>query len=312
MKILLFVLFVVLVISLGIGYFLFRFALERDFRFHLTFKSNDDKEKEDQLAMNLTYFGDGELRKAFDELCEEWEIVSDDGLKLKGCFLRNAGHRYIICCHGYFGSHKEMITTAMRFHDWGYSVLCPDARAHGDSEGKYRGMGYLERKDVAKWMEKIREYDEDLSLALYGRSMGGATVLMSMCHFHPDYLKCVIEDCGYYSVHEEFAYFLRHDFHLPSFLIMPMASLICKIKAHYFLGETNVLKKLEDSAVPCLFIHGNADTFVPYRFVNEMYGIYGEKDIFVVEDAGHAMAMVKDPEEYFAKIEAFVNRHISG
>lgn len=36
------------------------------------------------------------------------------------------------------------------FHQQGYNVLLPDARAHGQSQGKYIGYGWPERYDVRK------------------------------------------------------------------------------------------------------------------------------------------------------------------
>lgn len=39
---------------------------------------------------------------------------------------------------------------AIHFADKGYSVLMPDARAHGESEGNLIGMGWPERFDILK------------------------------------------------------------------------------------------------------------------------------------------------------------------
>lgn len=44
---------------------------------------------------------------------------------------------------------------AAMFHQMGYNVLMPDARAHGQSQGKYIGYGWPEKYDVRKWVRKL-------------------------------------------------------------------------------------------------------------------------------------------------------------
>ena len=59
-------------------------------------------------------------------------------------------------------------------------MLHPDARAHGESEGKYIGFGCLDRKDALKWIDWVIEHcGADVEILLHGISMGGATVLMA-------------------------------------------------------------------------------------------------------------------------------------
>ena len=61
----------------------------------------------------------------------------------------------------------------------GYSVLLPDLRASGKSEGKYIGMGWLDRADIKRWVEYINNNYPNKKIILYGVSMGAATVMMS-------------------------------------------------------------------------------------------------------------------------------------
>lgn len=46
--------------------------------------------------------------------------------------------------------------------------------AHGNSEGQYIGMGWLDRKDMLKWIDYVISLDKNAQIALYGESMGGA------------------------------------------------------------------------------------------------------------------------------------------
>ena len=311
LRVLCIILVLLIIVCFGIGTFLFFFALKRDFKFHMNFEKNTDEGKGDQKAFAL-FYGSEQMKEEFKQLSEEYEIESDDHLKLKAWLLRNDSHKYMILCHGYTGRHQEMCFNALQYYRKGYNCLTPDARAHGLSEGVYRGMGYLERKDIKKWIDFIIEMDPDAQIVLYGRSMGGATVLMSMCYYHPDNLKCVVEDCGYGSVFDEFAGVIKHDFKLPVFPIMNFASMICKLIGKYSLEETSIYEDLKKNEVPCLFIHGDADTFVPYSFMEKMYDLdAGEKQKLVVHKAAHAMSEIVEPEVYEKTMDGFINKYIS-
>ena len=118
--------------------------------------------------------------------CMEATIISYDGLRLKGWYYPCEGSsRAAILVHGYTGSHDNMLTLAMQYHSWGYSVLLPDNRAHGESEGKYIGRGWLDRKDLLAWMDWILSMVPDASIVMQGVSMGAAATMMAAGENHP-------------------------------------------------------------------------------------------------------------------------------
>lgn len=59
-------------------------------------------------------------------------------------------------------------------------MLLVDARAHGQSEGKFIGFGCKDRYDALKWIDwMIKKAGNGIRIVLMGNSMGGATVLMA-------------------------------------------------------------------------------------------------------------------------------------
>lgn len=58
--------------------------------------------------------------------------------------------RYAVLCHGYQNNATGMASYGKHLFDLGYTVLLPDARGHGESEGDYIGMGWPERRDVVR------------------------------------------------------------------------------------------------------------------------------------------------------------------
>lgn len=59
-----------------------------------------------------------------------------------------------VLLHGFCNNKDIMAPYAAMFHQLGYNVLIPDARAHGQSQGKYIGYGWPEKYDVRKWVKK--------------------------------------------------------------------------------------------------------------------------------------------------------------
>lgn len=299
---------IVLVVAVLAGWFFFRFALEKDFALGVKFKIPEDGE------YHKSYFPDENEAKFFYDNAYKKEVVCKDRLKLVGYLLKaKDSHKYIIMCHGFLGSHKEMIKNALYLNKKGFNCLLVDARAHGDSQGRYRGMGYLERIDMLYWIDMIMKQDKDCKIALYGRSMGATTVMFTACEeTMPENVKCVVEDCGYGSVDDEFKYQITRKYHLPSFPIVIMASELCKSYAKYSFEEANLFRIIDKNPYPTLFIHGDQDDFVPYENLDMLYDrATCEKEKYVVEGAGHCFAFIKDPEKYYDTMLGFINRHMS-
>lgn len=200
-------------------------------------------------------------------------IRSFDKLNLKGYEYMNepSSHKWAIVVHGYSGRASEMTKYVRSFYEQGYNVIAPDLRGHGNSEGDYVGMGWHDRKDVLIWIQQILKKDPNAEIALFGVSMGGATVMMTSGEDLPSNVKVIIEDCGYSTVIDEFTYQLKDLFHLPKFPVMNAANTVTKLRAGYNLEEASAVKQVAKSKTPMLFIHGDADTFVPFEMLDEVY-----------------------------------------
>ena len=243
----------------------------------------------------------------------EQRRVPGEVIRLHGVQFPREGNKYAILFHGYTGAAWQMAPYAKIFYDMGYSVLTPDARAHGESEGDYIGMGWLERPDVLSWIDSITGTDPDAEIVLMGVSMGGATVMMAAGEDLPGNVKCIVEDCGYSSVWDEFRLQLKNVFGLPAFPLLDAASLVCRIRAGYSFKEASSVTQLQKATVPMLFIHGDADTFVPFSMLDEVYEACAsaEKEKLVVHDAAHGAAADTDPELYWNTVFTFVGKYIS-
>lgn len=261
-----------------------------------------------------------ELKKEYTWLKQvkklNWQIKSEDNLKLKAIYVpaESKTNKTIFVAHGFMGKKEEMVRFIHFYHDKGYNVLAPDARAHGQSQGDYIGYGWLERKDNLQWLDKVIKYQgTDSKITLFGVSMGGATVMMLSGEKKlPSQVKAIIEDCGYTSVADELTYQLKQMYKLPKIPIIPIASLISKVKAGYSFYEASSIKQLNHNKLPVLFIHGSDDKFVPTEMIYQNYAATrGPKEIFIVHGAKHATSFTKDKVEYEKKVTHFLKQYFN-
>lgn len=253
---------------------------------------------------------------------EEWlskaeketaSITSEDGLKLVAdkYYGDRDSHKWALLIHGYGGNRSGMQNIGAYYLEQGYNLLMPDMRAHGESEGTFIGMGWLDRLDVLQWLNLIVSEDEEAEIVLHGVSMGGATVMMVSGEQLPSQVKAIVEDCGYTSVWDIFSDELDALFHLPSFPLLDLCNLVGRIRAGYDFKEASALEQVQKSTTPMLFIHGSEDNFVHTDMVYELYeAAQCEKELLVVEGAGHGESYNLDPELYFETVFGFLENYI--
>ncbi len=284
-----------------VGNYLFHFALDPQAGGMLSTENVDDLKLEGDSAW-------------FAENSQDRWLTSHDGLKLHALYLpREDSHKYAVICHGYGSTPQFGGRYAAEFYKMGYHVLAPAARAHERSEGAYASMGWLERRDIVAWVDTLVEQDPQAEIVLFGVSMGGATVMMTAgeADLSPC-VKCVVEDCGYSSVWDEFAGQLKEMFGLPTFPVLDAASLVTQVRAGWSFREASAVEQLKKAKLPMLFIHGEEDTFVPYAMLDVVYGACAspEKEKLSVPGAGHGEASWEDPEGYWTAVERFVEKYI--
>ncbi len=247
---------------------------------------------------------------------EDMYITSEDGLKLHAHLKKNpdAKGKYAIICHGGSGNATTMTSWTKELYNMGFSVLCPNARAHGKSEGNVRGMGYLERRDNILWIKEIIKKDPTAQILLFGVSVGGATVLFTSGETDmPENVKAVVSDCAFTTVYEEYGNVIRRYVpFLPNFPVVDSASVVCEIRGGYSFRDASCIEAVKRSITPTLFIHGSEDTRIPVSMLESLYvNAQCPKQKLVIDGAGHADAHKKDPELYWDTVNKFTNNYFT-
>lgn len=246
---------------------------------------------------------------------EIWGFTSFDKLKLKAHFypaLTEDSHLYAICVHGYQGAYTDVMAYCLHYLENGYNVLLPHLRGHGMSEGNYAGFGYHDHYDLCGFIDLIREKDPQAKIVLHGHSMGAATVMMTAGEQLPSCVICAIEDAGYTDAEEQLLYNMKQKSKLPASLILNMTDLMVQAKYHYSIKDCTPIESVTHASVPIFFVHGDADTLVPYSMLQPLYdACVSEKEILTIPGARHVNSVLDDPETYWQRIDAFIARFMN-
>lgn len=249
-----------------------------------------------------------------DRESEEVEIESFDGLRLRGRYLAHPEAKgTVLLFHGF---HSDGCTdfsgVFASYYAMGYSLLQVFQRAHGESEGRFICYGVKERFDCQRWAEyACRRFGPGHPLLLGGVSMGASTVLMASALPLPPTVRGIVADCGFTSAWEELSYLLRRR-HVPAAgAVLRLADLLARLFAGFSFRECSTVEAMAANRLPILFLHGEADTFVPARFTQACFdACRGEKELLLVPGATHGVSYLKDRPRCQAALERFLRTYM--
>ncbi|MCI5990940.1 MAG: alpha/beta hydrolase [Candidatus Cryptobacteroides sp.] len=250
----------------------------------------------------------GHLRDTF--------VVSPAGERQHAYYLAcdDACGKTAVLVHGYKDSAIKFFYFGRMYNrDLHYNVLMPDLHAHGLSDGNDIQMGWKDADEVLNWIKVAEEIFRDdnyrTAMIVHGVSMGAATTMNVSGKDLPEYVNAFVEDCGYTSVWDEFSMQLKEMFGLPAFPLMHSTSLLCNMKYGWNFKEASPLISVSRCTRPMLFIHGDADDFVPFSMMQPLYDAKPEpKEFWVAPGSAHANAYRDHPEEYTAVVRQFLDK----
>lgn len=242
-------------------------------------------------------------------------IISPEGVRLHAIYATAATptDKTAVIVHGYTDNAVRMLMIGYLYNnDLGYNILLPDLRDNGESEGAAIQMGWKDRLDVLRWMNIANDiFGKNTQMVVHGISMGAATTMMVSGEPQQSFVKCFVEDCGYTSVWDEFSFQLKAMFGLPEFPLMYTTSWLCRAKYGWNFREASSVEQVKKCNLPMLFIHGDADTYVPTRMVYPLYEAKSEpKELWIVPGATHAMSYRDHPQKYTERVRKFVEKYI--
>lgn len=241
---------------------------------------------------------------------KEAVVTSYDGLRLFGkCYIASSDAPWLIMLHGYRSGAERDFCGGLKFGiDSGFNVLLVDQRAHGKSEGKCLTFGIKERYDCLTWINYvISRAGGSCKIALYGMSMGAATVLMAAGSGLPKNVACIVADCGYTAPKAIIKKVIR-EMHYPVFPTYALVRLGGMLFGGFDIEEYSAVQAMEKCDIPVLFIHGDDDRFVPCDMgrENHRHCRAEGKKLLIVPNAGHGMSYMSDKRAYLGTVSEFL------
>ncbi len=269
------------------------------------------KDHEKHMADPDLVLTEGWIREILDLPYESVGITSRDGLKLAGRYYSfSESAPVVIMIHGYKGDGPadfRGIFQAVR--SLGYNILLVSQRSHSESEGRTIALSLRERFDCLDWARFAAEkFGPERDLALFGASMGAATVLASSELDLPESVKCIAADCGFTSSKAIVIKIMR-ELKLP--FLYPLVWLGAFLFGGIRITPKGAVDAVKKNTRPLLFIHGEKDAFVPCDMSREMYkAAAGEKRLVTFENATHLHSYIFNPEAYTKELSDFFGKYL--
>ncbi len=249
-----------------------------------------------------------------DQEPQDLWMKSKDGLNLHAYYLpaKKDPKNLVILHHGYTSQGINMAIFAKFYHEQlNADVLVLDMRAHGQSEGRYLGFGWLEKEDTRQWITFMHDtFNLSLPIILHGLSMGGSTVLDLAANACPDQVSIVISDSAFSDLTGQFKRQFKAIFHFPTFPLLPLGDVWCRLILGFSFKTASPNQSAAKITNPTLIIHGLKDMFVPYPMSSEIYSrLNCPKKLIQYENAHHALNYPLNQKDYEAQVLRFITEN---
>jgi len=244
-------------------------------------------------------------------------LTAPDRADLRGWLIRppmNNGS-VVMLLHGMGDNRGGVIGYAQLLLSAGYSVLMPDARAHGESGGALATYGLLERLDIHQWVNWLEDQMHPSCVFGFGESMGAAQLLQSIA---VEGRFCAVAVESPFSDFREIAYDrMGQPFHVGPWLgetllrpVVEIAFLRAERKYGLRMQQVSPEQALTESRTPLLLIHGSDDHNIPPRHSERiLHARPNNTEIWRVAGADHCGAISAAPGEFALRLVRFYAAH---
>ena len=238
----------------------------------------------------------------------DYTVYSYDGYMLHAQLLKNpkSTGRYVIISHGYNDNRFGALKYACLYLSLGFNCIIYDLRGHGLNERTFCTYSLRESRDLDAMIFDAHERFHDLKqLGIHGESLGASTSI-TVLRYQPE-IDFVVADCGFSDITPILKAVLKRS-HI-SGLLFPIVRICARLRYGYDFNRMRPITRLRKNEIPVLFIHGEADNFIPSSHsvaMNDANPAYSE--LLIVPGAKHAQSVFADNELYRQRVEAFIKK----
>jgi uncharacterized protein len=246
----------------------------------------------------------------------ESSITTPDHVTLRAWLMvpPQSNNDAVILLHGLGDNRLGMTGYAQILLAHGYTVLLPDARAHGISGGEVATYGLIERNDIHQWVDFLETQTHPHCIFGFGESMGAAQLLQSL-DTHPNF--CAVAAESPFANFRGIAYDrMGQPFHLGPWLGRTLLRPIIEVaflRARWKYGLNMQTISPEDSVasanIPVLLIHGRIDSNIPVRHSRAIHAHAPDTQLWEVPLADHCGAISTAPKEFERRLLAWFGPH---
>lgn len=236
-------------------------------------------------------------------------ITVKDGTTLRAWSMRpaNDNGNAVLLLHGLGDNRTGTSGYAELLLKHGFSVLMPDARAHGASGGNLATFGLLESDDISRWVDWLQQNDDPRCIFGLGASMGAAQLMQALptetrfCAVVADSSYASFREIGYDRVGQRFntGPWLGRTILRP---IVEFAFLYGRLKYKLNFEQVSPEDAIVRAKVPIFLIHGKLDSNIPVRHSELIVARNPGIAFWGVPNADHCGAMSTAPEEFRDKV----------
>jgi pimeloyl-ACP methyl ester carboxylesterase len=236
---------------------------------------------------------------------EDVSITTPDSITLRAWTIlpHSSNANAVILLHGVGDNRLGMTGYAQLLLSQGFTVLLPDARAHGASGGQLATYGLLERNDIHQWFNFLAARDHLHCIYALGESMGAAELLQSLS-VEPRF--CAVAAESSFSTFRQIAYDrMGQPFHLGPWFgrtlfrpVVEFAFLYVRWRYHLDMQQVSPEDAVAATTVPVFLIHGQIDSNIPPRHSRRILARNPKAVLWEVPNADHCGAISAAPQEF--------------
>ncbi len=234
------------------------------------------------------------------------QVSTTDGLQLRGWILypEVPPKGKVLLLHGISSCKEYMLPIACHFVRAGFAVVSFDARAQGESEGRYCTYGAKEVEDIRCILDAVSQNDPAAEFwAVVGHSLGGAIAVQALARekrFH-----CGIIVGAFASLPEIVAHYCQRYYHLPFRRVSDLFLWLAGKRAGFDPFAIVPERAARSIQQPVMVIHGEADEDIPVEHGWRIYQALPSphKVWYGIPGGGHfALESVAGPEYFIRQI----------
>ncbi len=244
--------------------------------------------------------------------------IAGSAVTLRAWSIRptNSNGNAVILLHGLADNRVGMTGYAELLLRRGFSVLLPDARAHGTSGGYLATFGLLESTDIHRWLDWLEQNDRPECIFGLGESMGAALLLQSL---RSETRFCaVVAESSFASLREIGYDRVGQFFHTGPWLgrtllrpIVEFAFVYARWRYKLDFEQVSPENAVAGTKVPVFLIHGQIDSNIPVRHSRLIAARNRAVLLWEVPNADHCGAIGTQPDEFAEKLIRWFDTHAS-